>query len=212
MVKIFFLAFGVGFSELYKSVMTFCHITVSKIFEQNPAKVNAVFLFLFSHASTVDLQMQQIAIFASGAGSNAARIIQHFRHHPSVKIGLIVCNKPGAGVLDIAAKEQIPSLLIEKERFFRGDAYVPALQELNISFIVLAGFLWKIPGPWYRHIKATSSTFIRPYYPNTGEKACMDAWYMRPSLLQKKKSPASPSTMSMNCTIMVRPSSRPPAS
>ena len=35
--------------------------------------------------------------------------------------------------------------MIEKERFFRGDAYVPALQELNIDFIVLAGFLWKIP-------------------------------------------------------------------
>jgi len=145
MVKIFFPAFGVGFSELYKSVMTFCHITVSKFFEQNPAKLNEVPLFLFSHASIVDLQMQQIAIFASGAGSNAARIIEHFRHHPSVKISLIVCNKPGAGVLDIAAKEQIPSLLIEKDRFFRGDAYVPELQERNISFLVLAGFLWKIP-------------------------------------------------------------------
>jgi len=89
--------------------------------------------------------MQQIAIFASGAGSNAARIIDHFRQHPSIKISLIVCNKPGAGVLNIAAQEHIPTLLIEKERFFRGDAYIPQLQELNISFIVLAGFLWKIP-------------------------------------------------------------------
>jgi len=89
--------------------------------------------------------MQHIAIFASGAGSNAARIIDHFRHHPSVKISLVVCNKPGAGVLNIAAQEHVPTLLIEKERFFRGDAYVPQLQELNISFIVLAGFLWKVP-------------------------------------------------------------------
>jgi phosphoribosylglycinamide formyltransferase-1 len=89
--------------------------------------------------------MQQIAIFASGAGSNAARIIDHFRHHPSIKISLIVCNKPDAGVLNIAAGEHIPSLLIEKERFFRGDAYVPLLKELNIGFIVLAGFLWKVP-------------------------------------------------------------------
>jgi phosphoribosylglycinamide formyltransferase-1 len=48
-------------------------------------------------------------------------------------------------VLNIAAQEHIPTLLIEKERFFRGDAYIPRLQELNISFIVLAGFLWKIP-------------------------------------------------------------------
>jgi phosphoribosylglycinamide formyltransferase-1 len=105
---------------------------------------NGSISFLFS-PGIIHLRMQQIAIFASGAGSNAARIIDHFRQHPSIKISLIVCNKPGAGVLNIAAQEHIPSLLIEKERFFRGDAYIPQLQELNISFIVLAGFLWKIP-------------------------------------------------------------------
>jgi phosphoribosylglycinamide formyltransferase-1 len=48
-------------------------------------------------------------------------------------------------VLQIAANENIPSLLIEKENFFRGDAYVPALKEIGIGFLVLAGFLWKIP-------------------------------------------------------------------
>lgn len=89
--------------------------------------------------------MHQVAIFASGAGSNAARIIDRFRHHSSIKISLIVCNKPDAGVLEIAAKEHIPSMIIEKERFFRGDGYVDELQQLNISFIVLAGFLWKVP-------------------------------------------------------------------
>lgn len=89
--------------------------------------------------------MHQVAIFASGAGSNAARIIDRFRHHSSIKISLIVCNKPDAGVLEIAAKEHIPTLIIEKERFFRGDAYVGELQRQNISFIVLAGFLWKVP-------------------------------------------------------------------
>lgn len=89
--------------------------------------------------------MKQIAIFASGTGSNAARIIDHFRHHAAVKISLIVCNKPGAGVLSIAEKEQIPTLLLEKERFFRGDAYVEDLRERKIDFLVLAGFLWKIP-------------------------------------------------------------------
>lgn len=89
--------------------------------------------------------MKQIAIFASGTGTNAARIIDHFRHHPSIKISLIVCNKPGAGVLGIAEKEHIPTLLLDKEQFFRGNAYVPELQEKKIDFLVLAGFLWKVP-------------------------------------------------------------------
>jgi formyltetrahydrofolate-dependent phosphoribosylglycinamide formyltransferase len=93
--------------------------------------------------------MQNIAIFASGAGSNAQNIINYFRPNEplggSVSIKLIVCNKPGAGVLAIADREQIPTLLIEKEKFFRGNAYVDELKEKKIGFIVLAGFLWKIP-------------------------------------------------------------------
>jgi len=89
--------------------------------------------------------MKQIAIFASGAGSNAEKIIDYFRHHADITISLIVCNKPGAGVLDIAHKAGIPTLLIEKETFFRGSAYLDELKEKGIGFIVLAGFLWKIP-------------------------------------------------------------------
>jgi formyltetrahydrofolate-dependent phosphoribosylglycinamide formyltransferase len=86
-----------------------------------------------------------IAIFASGAGSNAANIIRYFKNRPDTKIGLIVCNKPGAGVLVIAEKNGVPTLLIEKDRFAKGDAYLPELQKAGIDFVVLAGFLWKVP-------------------------------------------------------------------
>jgi phosphoribosylglycinamide formyltransferase 1 len=96
--------------------------------------------------------MQHIAIFASGAGSNAEKIIQHFNSSATDKnkpqaaeVVLIVCNKPGAGVLQIAARENIPAITIEKEKFFRGNNYIPELNEYKIDLIVLAGFLWKIP-------------------------------------------------------------------
>jgi len=89
--------------------------------------------------------MKKLAIFSSGTGSNAARIIQHFRDHPTISIRLIVSNNPHAGVLNIAAAAEIPVLLVEKEQFFRGTAYVPELQAQGIDFIVLAGFLWKVP-------------------------------------------------------------------
>jgi phosphoribosylglycinamide formyltransferase 1 len=88
-----------------------------------------------------------IAIFASGTGTNAQKIIEYFRDSSLARIGLVVCNKAGAGVLSIAKNEGIPTLLIEKEPFFRGDAYLPHLQHARIDFIVLAGFLWKIPQP-----------------------------------------------------------------
>lgn len=87
----------------------------------------------------------RIAVFASGAGSNAQKIIDHFRDHSSIKVALIVCNRPGAGVLDIAAREKIPFIIIDKEKFFRGNGYVDELRQEGIDFIVLAGFLWKIP-------------------------------------------------------------------
>jgi phosphoribosylglycinamide formyltransferase 1 len=89
--------------------------------------------------------MIHLAIFASGAGSNAQRIIQHFSSSHQIKCSLVVCNKPGAGVIDIAAKAGIPVLMIEKEPFFRGDAYTADLKDRGIDFIVLAGFLWKLP-------------------------------------------------------------------
>ena len=87
----------------------------------------------------------KIAVFASGAGSNAEKLIHYFKSSEFARVALVVCNKPGAGVLAIAQKEGVPTLLIEKETFFRGDGYVPFLRENGIGFIVLAGFLWKIP-------------------------------------------------------------------
>jgi formyltetrahydrofolate-dependent phosphoribosylglycinamide formyltransferase len=86
-----------------------------------------------------------VAIFASGAGSNAQKIIDYFKCNPTVQVSLIVCNNPEAGVLFIADKEKIPALLIQKKRFYNEDAYVSELKKHNITFIVLAGFLWKVP-------------------------------------------------------------------
>lgn len=97
-----------------------------------------------------------IAVFASGAGSNAQQIIRYFKASSLARVALVVCNKPKAGVLSIAENEGIPTLLIEKERFVNGDGYLPELQKAGIHFIALAGFLWKVPQPlidaWPRRI------------------------------------------------------------
>lgn len=89
--------------------------------------------------------MKNIAIFASGAGSNAEKLIAYFSNKEHVTIALIVCNKPDAGVLNIAKNNNVSTLLIEKEQFFRGNAYIDELKSASIDFILLAGFLWKIP-------------------------------------------------------------------
>jgi len=88
--------------------------------------------------------MQSIVIFASGTGTNAAAIIQHFKTTGKAKVSLIVCNKPDAGVLLIAQREHIPYLLVDKATF--GEALMmEQIKDCDPSLIVLAGFLWKIP-------------------------------------------------------------------
>jgi phosphoribosylglycinamide formyltransferase 1 len=89
--------------------------------------------------------MLRIAIFASGKGSNASKIIEHFKISSIATVELVVSNKPEAGVVSIAKNKGIPTLIIDKEKFFKGNGYVDELAAKKIDLIVLAGFLWKIP-------------------------------------------------------------------
>jgi phosphoribosylglycinamide formyltransferase-1 len=88
---------------------------------------------------------RNIAIFASGTGSNARKIIEHFKHHPDIGVGLVVCNNPTAGVLDIARGHHLPFLVVNRQEFKEGTGLSRALKQHHIDFIVLAGFLWLIP-------------------------------------------------------------------
>jgi len=90
------------------------------------------------------MSIKHIAIFASGAGSNAQKIIDHFKDQQLVKVSLVVTNNPSAGVINIANKENIPLLVIEKKRFTE-DGYIDELNKHDTDLVVLAGFLWKIP-------------------------------------------------------------------
>lgn len=85
-----------------------------------------------------------IAILASGAGSNAANIIKHFAN-TAINISLIACNKPNAGVFQIAKANNIESYLLTQENFKNSNTFVSELQQRNIDFVVLAGFLWLVP-------------------------------------------------------------------
>jgi phosphoribosylglycinamide formyltransferase 1 len=88
--------------------------------------------------------MDSLVIFASGNGSNAKAIIDHFRQTGQAKVALIVSNKEDAGALDIAREEHIPFLIIDRQTF-KETLLIDQIQECNPSLIILAGFLWKIP-------------------------------------------------------------------
>ncbi|MFM8450919.1 MAG: phosphoribosylglycinamide formyltransferase [Haliscomenobacter sp.] len=86
-----------------------------------------------------------VAIFASGTGSNARKLIEYFSHREDVKICLIVSNKKDAPVLQLAAAYHIPTQVIHRTYFYDTENLLEVLRSYGVSFIVLAGFLWKIP-------------------------------------------------------------------
>ena len=138
-----------GAGYCLSSQFCFCAKLILLITANKNGRINFLIPKSYNFAPVKKLRMKQIAIFSSGAGSNAKKIIDHLlskeKSNSTPVISLIVCNNPGAGVLKIAAENNIPVLLIEKEKFFRGNAYIDELKAANIDFIVLAGFLWKIP-------------------------------------------------------------------
>lgn len=89
--------------------------------------------------------MKRIAILASGAGSNAANIIEYFRANSVADVALIATNKSDAGVLHIADKWNIPKIILTKENFKESNEFIQLLKAMQIDFVILAGFLWRVP-------------------------------------------------------------------
>lgn len=89
--------------------------------------------------------LKRIAIFASGSGSNAQKIMEHFKKNELGEVALMLSNNPDAYVLQRADNFEIPSEVFDKEMFYKTDSILNMLQNLNIDLLVLAGFLWLIP-------------------------------------------------------------------
>lgn len=87
-----------------------------------------------------------IAIFATGTGSNALSIIEHFAATDDINVALIISNNARAGVLKHAKANNIPAIVVSRQ-LFKTEAYMLKLLKMHqVDFIALAGFLWLIPG------------------------------------------------------------------
>jgi phosphoribosylglycinamide formyltransferase 1 len=89
----------------------------------------------------------RIAVFASGSGSNAQRIAEYFAGTGILEISAIYCNNPDAYVLERAKLLEIPSVLFNRDTFYKSDEILNDLKSRKVDWIILAGFLWLIPEP-----------------------------------------------------------------
>ncbi len=85
-----------------------------------------------------------LAIFVSGSGTNCENIIRHFYHHPTVNVALVISSSPKAGAIERIKPYGVPCCVVGKEQL-GSTQFVEMLQNYNITFIVLAGFLLRIP-------------------------------------------------------------------
>jgi phosphoribosylglycinamide formyltransferase 1 len=90
-------------------------------------------------------RMKKIAIFASGNGTNAQRIIEYFQGSHQISIEMILSNNCDAYVLERARKAKIPTVCFSRKDFYESNFILDILTVQGIAFIVLAGFLWLIP-------------------------------------------------------------------
>jgi phosphoribosylglycinamide formyltransferase-1 len=89
--------------------------------------------------------MRNIAIFASGSGTNAENIIKYFSNNKSAKVSLVLSNKREAYVLKRAATLNVRSVFFDRKELYEKEKVLRYLSIYKIDFIVLAGFLWLIP-------------------------------------------------------------------
>lgn len=88
---------------------------------------------------------QNIAIFASGEGTNALNIIHHFKRSDGVKVALLISNKRNAPVLLKVQAEGVSLMILDRKEYFSVPEFARFLKKEKIDLIVLAGFLWLIP-------------------------------------------------------------------
>jgi phosphoribosylglycinamide formyltransferase-1 len=88
---------------------------------------------------------KRIAIFASGSGSNAQKLMEHFKDSAEAEIVLVLTNNPDAYVIQRADNFEIPVHIFDRNEFYKTEQILDLLHDLNIDLIVLAGFLWLIP-------------------------------------------------------------------
>jgi phosphoribosylglycinamide formyltransferase-1 len=91
------------------------------------------------------MKLQRIALFASGNGSNAIKILDYFKGNASIEVPVLVTNNSNAGVLKRTAKYPLQRIILDKEEVKSGVVLTNLMKEHQIDFIVLCGYLKLIP-------------------------------------------------------------------
>jgi phosphoribosylglycinamide formyltransferase 1 len=89
--------------------------------------------------------MKNIAILASGEGSNSLKIIEHFRGSTKAQVALMISSRGDAPVVEKAMLAGVPVMVLGNKKEFTKPAFTAFLKKQKIDLVVLAGFLTLLP-------------------------------------------------------------------
>lgn len=128
-----------------------------------------------------------IAIFASGSGTNAEEIIRHFQNHESISVSLILSNNRNAFVLQRAENHQIPHYVFSRNTFYKEKIVDEVLRLNKIDFIVLAGFMWLIPERFVKNYPNKIVNIHPALLPKYGGKGMYGSYVHKAVVKNKEK-------------------------
>lgn len=132
-----------AFFLVFLAAVLFCGSSIDKVVVNND-----ITSYLPAETETrrgLTLMDEEFTTYASGSGSNAENLIRYFQKSDSVEVSLVLSNKSDAYVLERAYRLKVPCNVFPKEDWTAGDEILAILQEYRIDFIVLAGFLVRVP-------------------------------------------------------------------
>jgi len=119
----------------------------------------------------------RLGVLASGGGTNLQAILDGCATgRIDAEVALVLCNVPGAGALERAARAAVPHLVLPSKGVADREAYdrqvVERLQEARVDLVCLAGYM-----------RLVTPAFLRAYGPTPATRGCPRVINVHPALL-----------------------------
>lgn len=132
------------------------------------------------------MQKVKIVVFASGNGSNALNIMSFFREKDEIEVSLLISNRQDAPIVEKAKNQGVEVLVLDNEAVSDGGQLIEICQGRGIDFVILAGYLRKIPLSFVRYYDNKIINIHPSLLPKYGGKG-MYGDYVHKAVLDNKE-------------------------
>ena len=114
--------------------------------------------------------MKNIALFASGSGTNAQNVIEFFNKDNTAQVVAVFCNNPKAHVIERCRQLGVPCVIFNRNDFYTSGKVIELLKAFETDYVVLAGFLWLVPDSLVKEYPGKIINIHPALLPNYGGK------------------------------------------